>query len=124
VCGLYTDTAGGWEGAFLCRRITPEYYSSYKGEWVHRCRSPTTQGAYSRCDSGYSRCLTAAPAPKCKQKRACGKKIKKCAKKERKKERNGLKRPTCSKKWGKDADGACTNPKTQRKCPKSCGLCG
>ena len=62
-----------------------------------------------------------SPAPACEQKRACGRKIKKCAKKERKKPWKRLK---CSKKWGKDADGACTNPKTQRKCPKSCGLCG
>ena len=65
--------------------------------------------------------LSASPAPACEQKRACGRKIKKCAKKARKKPWKRLK---CSKKWGKDADGACTNPKTQRKCPKSCGLCG
>ena len=121
VCGYYTDDAAGWKGAFLCRRNEPEYHSS-AGGWVYRCRSPTTTTPQGTCDSGYSLChASASPIPACEQKRACGRKIKKCAKKERKKPWKRLK---CSKKWGKDADGACTNPKTQRKCPKSCGLCG
>ena len=51
----------------------------------------------------------------------CKRKIAKCAKKVRKKP---WKRHKCLKKWGTDADGACTNLKTQRKCPTSCGVCG
>ena len=121
VCGYYTDDAAGWKGAFLCRRNEPEYHSS-AGGWVYRCRSPTTTTPQGTCDSGYSLChASASPAPACEQKRACGRKIKKCAKKVRKKP---WKRHKCLKKWGTDADGACTNLKTQRKCPTSCGVCG
>ena len=70
------------------------------------------------CDTGYSLCHTARA---CKEKKQCGRKIAKCAKKVRKKPG---KRHKCLKKWGKGADGACTSLKTQRKCPTSCGLCG
>jgi hypothetical protein len=94
------------------------------GGWVYRCRPPTTQPA-PYCDAGYSLCLTQGKKTQagraCKEKRACGRKIAKCAKKVRKKPGKWHK---CLKKWGKNADGSCTSLKTQRKCPTSCGLCG
>ena len=118
----HPDDRPSSQGDYLCRRTQPEFRG---GVEVYRCRAPT-EHPWPWCDSGYTLCQTArAPttgtAPWCKEKSVCGRKIKKCAKKERKKPWKRLK---CSKKWGKDADGACTNPKTQRKCPKSCGLCG
>ena len=111
------------QGDSLCRRNEPEYKSNLGG-WVYRCRPPTTgQGPY--CSSDYSLCQTqgkkAQTVRACKEKRACGRKIAKCAKKVRKKP---WKQHKCLKKWGKGPDGACTNLKTQRKCPTSCGVCG
>ena len=104
------------QGDFLCRRNEPEYKSNLGG-WVYRCRPPTT-GQAPHCSSDYSLCQTARA---CKEKRVCKRKIDKCAKKVRKKPG---KRHKCLKKWGKGPDGACTNLKTQRKCPTSCGVCG
>ena len=111
------------QGDSLCRRNEPEYKSNLGG-WVYRCRPPTTgQGPY--CSSDYSLCQTqgkkAQTVRACKEKRACGRKIAKCAKKVRKKP---WKRHKCLKKWGKGADGVCTNLKTKRKCPTSCDVCG
>ena len=153
-CGIYSDGADKWkvrrlpilppsplhhppllldpsptrappspQGDYLCRRNEPEYKSNLGG-WVYRCRPPTTgQGPY--CSSDYSLCQTqgkkAQTVRACKEKRACGRKIAKCAKKVRKKP---WKQHKCLKKWGKGPDGACTNLKTQRKCPTSCGVCG
>ena len=104
------------QGDFLCRRNEPEYKSNLGG-WVYRCRPPTT-GQAPHCNSDYSLCQTARA---CKEKRVCKRKIDKCAKKVRKKPGKWHK---CLKKWETRADGACTNLKTQRKCPASCGVCG
>ena len=104
------------QGDSLCRRNEPEYKSNLGG-WVYRCRPPTT-GQAPHCSSDYSLCQTARA---CKEKRVCKRKIDKCAKKVRKKPGKFHK---CLKKWGKGPDGSCTNLKTQRKCPTSCGLCG
>ena len=96
------------------RRNEPEYRAGYP---VYRCVPPTRYPA-PYCDTGYSLCQTARA---CKEKKQCGRKIAKCAKKVRKKP---WKRHKCLKKWGKGADGVCTNLKTKRKCPTSCGVCG
>ena len=118
----HPDDRPSSQGDYLCRRTQPEFRG---GVEVYRCRAPT-EHPWPWCDSGYTLCQTArAPttgtAPWCKEKSVCGRKIKKCAKKVRKKPWKRLK---CLKKWGKDADGLCTNIKTKRKCPRSCGLCG
>ena len=77
------------------------------------------------CNSDYSLCQTQGKKTQtvraCKEKRACGRKIAKCAKKVRKKPGKWHK---CLKKWGKGADGVCTSKKAKRKCPASCGMPG
>ena len=108
------------QGDSLCRRNEPEYRA---GTPVYLCRPPTTYPA-PHCDSGYSLCQTQGKTTQtvraCEEKRACRRKINKCAKKVRKKP---WKRYKCLKKWGTNADGSCTHLKTQRKCPTSCGVC-
>jgi hypothetical protein len=113
-CGIFSNGADKYKGDSLCRRDEPEYRA---GTPVYMCRPPTKYPA-PYCDAGYSLCKNARA---CKEKKKCGRKIANCAKKVRKKPGKWHK---CLKKWGKNADGSCTNLKMQRKCPTSCGVCG
>ena len=117
MCGYYTDDAADWKGAFLCRRNEPEYQQRGRLGLPVRFDDDDAAGDVRLW-------VLAVPCQRFPHSRVRAEaRVRTQDQEVREEGAEEAEAAQVLEEVGKDADGACTNPKTQRKCPKSCGLC-